>query len=108
MRSADTNAVRHRRTRFAPDREVTSDKYPVQIPPIILNALTTSDNSSLDVIRLGMVISGLSIIALAAWAVIVNGQAFNALELGGGLAAIFGGGGFGLAAKARDEAPAPV
>lgn len=33
----------------------------------------------------------------------MNREPFDALALGGGLACVFGGGGFGIAAKARDE-----
>jgi hypothetical protein len=75
-------------------------------PPIktmFLNAITTADDQAIDPIRLGMVVSGLSIIFLAGYDVIFNKNAPNFLELGGGLALVFGGGGFGLAAKSRDE-----
>jgi hypothetical protein len=75
----------------------------MKIPPMLLHAFTTADNTALDTIRIGMAVGGLSLIGLAAWAVIVNHQPFDALVFGGGLAAIFGGGGFGLAAKSRDE-----
>lgn len=70
---------------------------------MILNALTTADNTAFDSIRCGMVVSGLSIIGLAVYDVVVNKNPFDALTLGGGLACIFGGGGFGLAAKSKDE-----
>ncbi|REJ46830.1 MAG: hypothetical protein DWQ53_09730 [Microcystis flos-aquae DF17] len=73
------------------------------IPRIILNALTTADNSWRDVIRCGMVVTGATMIGLTAWAVIVGREPFNALDFGGGAALIFGGGGFGLAAKAGGE-----
>lgn len=72
-----------------------------------LNAVTTADNTAIDSIRLGMVVSGLSIIGLAVYDVVINKNAFDPLNLGGGLACIFGGGGFGLAAKSRDEAAVP-
>lgn len=75
-------------------------------PPLydmFLNSVTTADNTAIDSIRLGMVVSGLSIIGLAIYDVVVNKNAFDALTLGGGLACVFGGGGFGLAAKSRDE-----
>ena len=73
---------------------------------MILNAITTADNTAVDVIRVGMVVSGVALIVLAAVDVIVNKQPFNALDLGGGLACVFGGGGFGLAAKSKDETAA--
>lgn len=50
-----------------------------------------------------MVVSGVSIIGLAIYDVVINKNAFDALTLGAGLACGFGGGGFGLAAKSRDE-----
>lgn len=68
-----------------------------------LNAITTADNTAIDSIRLGMIVSGASIIGLAIYDVVINKNAFDALTLGGGLACVFGGGGFGLAAKSRDE-----
>ena len=75
-------------------------------PPLydmFLNAITTADNTAIDPIRLGMIVSAMSIIGLAITDVVVNKNAFDALSLGGGLACVFGGGGFGLAAKSRDE-----
>lgn len=75
----------------------------MSIKSMFLHAITTADNTAIDPIRLGMVVSGLSIIFLAGYDVIFNKNAPNFLELGGGLACVFGGGGFGLAAKARDE-----
>ena len=68
-----------------------------------LNAITTADNTAIDSIRLGMIVSGASIIGLAVYDVVVNKNPFDALTLGGGLACVFGGGGFGLAAKSKDE-----
>lgn len=73
---------------------------------MFLNSITTADNTAIDSIRLGMVVSGMSIIGLAIYDVVINKNAFDALTLGGGLACVFGGGGFGLAAKSRDEASA--
>ena len=69
-----------------------------------LNDLVTSrDGRSFDPIRIGVIVSGLSLIGLAVYAVVINKQTFDALQFGTGLAAIFAGGGFGIGAKAKDE-----
>lgn len=75
---------------------------------LIRNSITTADNSAFDVIRCGMVVGGLSIVVLAGWGVIVNHQPFDALATGGGLAAVFFGGGAGIASKSADEASPTV
>lgn len=54
-----------------------------------------------------MIVSGASIIGLAIFDVVINHHSFDALTLGGGLACVFGGDGFGLAAKSNDEATIP-
>lgn len=64
---------------------------------------TTRDGVSFDPIRVGMIVSGTSLIGLSAWDVVANQTPFNALNFGTGLAAIFAGGGFGIGAKAKDE-----
>lgn len=66
--------------------------------------MTTADNSSFDVVRIGMVVSGCSMIGLSIVATVVNKQPFDPLVFGGGAAAIFAGGGFGIAQKGREEA----
>lgn len=75
----------------------------MKLPSFLLDLVTTRDGVSWDPIRVGVIVSGASLIALAAWDVAVNKQPFNALEFGGGLAAIFAGGGFGIGAKRKDE-----
>lgn len=76
---------------------------PKTLSRLILNSVTTADNSAFDVIRVGMVVSGLAIVGLSAWSVVVNHQPFDALSTGGGLAAVFFGGGAGIASKSKDE-----
>ena len=75
----------------------------MKLPSFLLDLVTTRDGVSWDPIRVGVIVAGTSLIALAGWDVVVNKQAFNALEFGGGLAAIFAGGGFGIGAKRKDE-----
>lgn len=65
--------------------------------------VTTRDGVSFDPIRIGVIIGGAALIGLGGWDVIVNKATFNALEFGGGLAAIYAGGGFGIGAKRKDE-----
>lgn len=74
---------------------------------LIRNSITTADNTAFDVIRIGMVMSGVSLIALTAAAVVLNKQAFDPLTFGSGLAVIFAGGGAGIQLKRKDEAGAP-
>lgn len=69
-----------------------------------LNDLVTSrDGVSFDPIRIGVIVSGAALIGLAGYDVVVNKATFDALQFGGGLAAIFAGGGFGIGAKSKDE-----
>lgn len=69
-----------------------------------LNDLTTTrDGVSFDPIRVGMIVSGLTLIGLAAYAVIINKQPFDPLSFGSGTAAILAGGGVGIGAKRKDE-----
>lgn len=65
--------------------------------------VTVKDGRSFDPIRIGVILGGAALIALGGWDVIVNKATFNALEFGGGLAAIYAGGGFGIGAKRKDE-----
>lgn len=64
---------------------------------------TTKDGESFDVIRVSLIIAGLSLIFLAAWDVIANRTHFNALEFGGGIGTLLGGAGLGIGAKRKDE-----
>ncbi len=75
----------------------------MDLPSWALDLVTTRDGKSWDPIRVGMIVSGVSLIALSAWDVIVNRNTFNALGFGSGAAAIFAGGGFGLGQKRNDE-----
>lgn len=68
-----------------------------------MDLVTTRDGESIDPIRVGMIVSGASLIGLAVYAVVVNKQPFDALQFGTGLAAIFAGGGFGIGQKRNDE-----
>lgn len=73
------------------------------IASFLKDVLTTRDGVSFDVIRVGMVASGAAFIGLAAYDVIINKQPFHGLEFGPGVAAIFAGGGWGIAKKKVDE-----
>ena len=64
---------------------------------------TTKDGESFDVIRVGLIVGGTSLIGLSAFAVIVNKQGFDPMQFGTGLAALFAGGGLGIGAKRKDE-----
>lgn len=75
----------------------------MRLPQILKDILTTRDGESYDVIRVGMVVGGTSLIALSGWDTIVNRNPFHPALLGAGLAAIFAGGGFGVGAKVKDE-----
>ena len=73
------------------------------IADFLNDLVTTRDGRSFDPIRIGVIVSGASLIGLAGYDVIANKATFDALQFGGGLAAIFAGGGFGIGAKAKDE-----
>ncbi len=73
-----------------------------------LTDLITTKTGSGDVVRCGMILAGASLIALSAYDVIGNGRPFDPIAFGGGMAAIFAGGGVGIAAKRKDEPEAPV
>lgn len=75
----------------------------MKLPSWALDLVTTRDGQSWDVIRVGMIVGGISLIGLSAWDVVANKTAFNALTFGSGLATIFAGGGFGIGQKKADE-----
>lgn len=75
----------------------------MKLPSWLNDILTSRDGVSFDVIRVGMVVSGATLLGLAAWDVVVNKTPFNALTFGSGVAALFAGGGVGIGAKAKDE-----
>ena len=75
----------------------------MKLPDYLMDLVTTRDGVSIDPIRVGIIISGASLIGLAIYSVVVNKQAFDALQFGTGLAAIFAGGGFGIGQKRNDE-----
>lgn len=69
-----------------------------------LNDLVTSrDGKSFDPIRVGMIVSGVSLIGLAGYDVVINKQPFDPLSFGSGTAALLAGGGVGIGAKRKDE-----
>lgn len=71
-----------------------------------LRDLVTTKADDFDVIRVGMIIVGLALVALSGWAVVVNKQPFDPLQFGSGAAALFAGGGVGIGAKVKDEGDA--
>ena len=75
----------------------------MKLPSWVMHLVTSRDGVSWDPIRLGMIISGASLIALAGWDTVANKAPFNSLGFGSGLAAIMAGGGVGIGAKRNDE-----
>lgn len=75
----------------------------MKLPSWLTDILTSRNGVSFDVIRVGMVVSGATLLGLAVWDVVVNKTPFNALTFGSGVAALFAGGGVGIGAKAKDE-----
>lgn len=75
----------------------------LKLPSWLNDVLTTRDGESFDVIRVGMVLSGAVLLALAIYSVVINKQPFDALQFGSGVAALFAGGGAGIGMKAKDE-----
>ncbi len=75
----------------------------MKLPSFLLDLVTTRDGVSWDPLRVGVILSGLTLIFLSAWDVIVNRQAFNALTFGSGVGALLGGAGLGIGAKRNDE-----
>jgi hypothetical protein len=70
---------------------------------LILKSISTvRDGQSYCTIRILMLLFGLALVGLAAGDLILNHH-FNPVEFGTGAATILGAGGFGIAAKAKDE-----
>ncbi len=68
---------------------------------LIKDILTTVDNQSFEAGRVLWVATTLSLIVFQGVAIWINKQPFNPIEFGGGVAAILGLGGFGIAQKDR-------
>lgn len=75
----------------------------MKLPSFLLDLVTTRDGVSWDPIRVGVIVSGASLIALAAYGVVVNKQPFDALSFGSGIGALMAGAGIGIGAKRKDE-----
>lgn len=75
----------------------------MKLPSWILDLVTTRDGVSWDPIRLLLVVSGVAMIALSGWSVVVNQLPFNVLDFGSGMAALMAGAGLGIGAKRKDE-----
>lgn len=75
----------------------------MKLPSFILDLVTTRDGVSWDPIRVGVIVSGASLIGLAGYGVIVNKQPFDALSFGSGIGALMAGAGLGIGAKRKDE-----
>lgn len=65
---------------------------------------TTRDNRTPDCIRIGGILLGTQFLMLAAWSVIILKQPFDALNYGGGAAAILAAIGAALRLKAPTDA----
>jgi hypothetical protein len=75
----------------------------LRLPSFILDLVTSRDGVSWDPIRVGVIISGASLIGLAGYGVIINKQPFDALSFGSGIGALMAGAGLGIGAKHKDE-----
>lgn len=75
----------------------------MRLPSFILDLVTSRDGVSWDPIRVGVIISGASLIGLAGYGVIINKQPFDALSFGSGIGALMAGAGLGIGAKHKDE-----
>jgi hypothetical protein len=69
----------------------------------LTNLFTGLDNQTYDIARVLWAVSCLALIFYAGWGVIVNKQAFNAIDFGGGAAGVLAGGGIGVASKMAAE-----
>ncbi len=75
----------------------------MRLPSFIQDLVTSRDGVSWDPIRVGVIISGASLIGLAGYGVIINKQPFDALSFGSGIGALMAGAGLGIGAKHKDE-----
>lgn len=75
----------------------------MRLPSFLLDLVTSRDGVSWDPIRVGVIISGASLIGLAGYGVIINKQPFDALSFGSGIGALMAGAGLGIGAKHKDE-----
>jgi hypothetical protein len=75
----------------------------MRLPSFILDLVTSRDGVSWDPLRVGVIVSGATLLFLSGWDVIINKQAFNALTFGSGVGALLGGAGLGIGAKHKDE-----
>lgn len=78
-------------------------RFHIVLPKWATDLVTTKDGQTWDVVRVGMILSGLAAIGFAGWDVVVNKAHFACIDFGGGMAALFAGGGAGINLKRRDE-----
>jgi hypothetical protein len=69
--------------------------------------LTSKDNQTWDVLRVGIGLTLVVGLCLETYSVIYLNHPLNWMELGGGAGALFGAGGAGVGLKAKDE-PTPT
>lgn len=72
------------------------------VATLIKHCLTGIDGESYDVARVVLFFGGLAFIAYAGYSVVTSGK-FDPQGYGLGLGGILGGGGFGIASKAKTE-----
>jgi len=70
---------------------------------LIKTALTSKDNETWDIVRIGVAATLIFILVGSVVAMILHEWQWNPLELGGATAAALGGGGAGIGMKAKDE-----
>ncbi|MHB8890303.1 MAG: hypothetical protein ACYC46_15940 [Acidobacteriaceae bacterium] len=71
--------------------------------PLIKTALTSKDNETWDIVRIGMAATILFILVGSIVAMVLHEWQWNPLQLGGATAAALGGGGAGIGMKSKDE-----
>ncbi len=72
---------------------------------LIKTALTSKDNETWDIVRIGIAATILFILVGSVVAMVLHQWNWNPLQLGGATAAALGGGGAGIGMKAKDEPP---